>query len=181
MTAQPSLSRMQIVPLPQMLPGKCICCGCVDRPCVDFGMSIDRYGVIYFCEDCIGEAARQFGYSSPTDSMTAAVGAEQSVNKYLNDNDLVVIDRGVYESIVDSVRGLYDVLPVWRDDIHVDDATEERGEPESTDSGNNDSGAASSDSAEPASGQKPRANRQRRSSSVPSNSGDELDFSAGIE
>lgn len=181
MTAQPSLSRMQVLDRPYLLPGKCVCCGTVDRPVVDLGMSLDRYGVVYFCEDCIGEAARQFGYSSPADSMGAALGAEQSFDKYLNDNDLVVIDRGLYDSITDSVRSLYDALPVRRDDLHVVDATEELGESEGTDSGVPESDDANSDAPVTSAGQKPRANRQRRPSSVPSNPSDEFDFNAGIE
>lgn len=188
MTAQPSLSRMQVVPVPQMLPGKCICCGAVDRPCVDFGMSIDRFGVIYFCEDCIGEAARQFGFSSPADAMSVAVGAEQSVNKYLNDNDLVMVSRELYDSCVDSVRSLYDVLPLFRAVAPVEDDSEvlfESGaddrESEPADSGVDGSSDADSNAPKSTAGQKPRTSSKRRPASVPVDSSDEPDFGSSIE
>ena len=44
-----------------MLPGTCIVCGSADKPVLDFGMSLEFHGVVYFCRDCITEAALAFG------------------------------------------------------------------------------------------------------------------------
>ena len=50
--------RFQYLERPAALPGKCACCGAVDKPVIDFGFDLDFYGVIYLCVDCLGEAAQ---------------------------------------------------------------------------------------------------------------------------
>lgn len=49
--------RFKFLDRPAALPGKCACCGSVERPVVDFNFDLDFYGVVYLCVDCLGEAA----------------------------------------------------------------------------------------------------------------------------
>jgi len=60
----PVQARMQIVPRPFAWPGKCMVCGAVDRPCLDFGMELEEHGAVYFCVECMAEGARAIGYVS---------------------------------------------------------------------------------------------------------------------
>lgn len=172
MTAQPSISRFQVVERPTALPAKCAVCGGGNRPSVDFGVNVRNYGAVYFCDECIGEAARQFGFVSPGELVASKVGAEQSAIKYLSENNLVAIDRGFYDSIVDAVRSLYDDISVLRPVLSLQDDAESA--QEST--GDTETSSDNSNSEQPASGQKPRASSKRRSSSVPVNPSDELGF-----
>jgi hypothetical protein len=38
-------------------PCCCVVCGTIDRPLIDFGVSIRGYGAIYFCSACVVEAS----------------------------------------------------------------------------------------------------------------------------
>lgn len=165
MTVQSSASRFHWLEKPLMLPAKCMVCGAVDRPVIDFNFSMDYYGVIYFCESCIGEAARVIGFISPADGVTERLGTEQSVNRYLKSNDLVAIPRDFFELVSSSIAGLSDALagsvlyvPVDDDEQVPDDVT----------------GAAETDNG--TSGQSSKPSRKRRSNVVSSDSGDEFDF-----
>lgn len=53
--------RFKLLERPVALPGKCACCGAVDRPVVDFGFDLDFYGVVYLCTTCLGEASEVAG------------------------------------------------------------------------------------------------------------------------
>lgn len=53
--------RFRFLERPAALPGKCACCGAVDKPVVDFGFDVDWYGVVYLCLDCLGEAVQIAG------------------------------------------------------------------------------------------------------------------------
>ena len=48
--------RFRYLERPAALPGKCACCGSVDKPVIDFGFDLDFYGVVYLCVSCLGEA-----------------------------------------------------------------------------------------------------------------------------
>lgn len=60
MTETQTASRFQVLPVPQVSPGKCACCGSVNRPVVDFGFDVDYYGTVYLCKNCVCEAATRF-------------------------------------------------------------------------------------------------------------------------
>lgn len=47
-----------------MSPGKCANCGATgrDRKYVDFGLTVELYGVVYICSICIGELFRLFNF-----------------------------------------------------------------------------------------------------------------------
>ena len=61
-------SRFTILDSPIKKPGVCALCtspGGDGRQFVDFGKSVEWYGVVYFCTFCISEAARLLGFVSP--------------------------------------------------------------------------------------------------------------------
>ena len=63
--------RVQVVPFPQALPGKCALCGAADhdnRNYVDFGLQVDFYGSVLLCGFCIKDIAEALGYLSPDDA-----------------------------------------------------------------------------------------------------------------
>jgi hypothetical protein len=62
-----SVSRIQIIDgTPPALPGKCAVCGTTAGPFIDFGLSLEFYGVVYLCIDtCLVEIAQSFGYHGP--------------------------------------------------------------------------------------------------------------------
>lgn len=73
------LGRVQLVNgTPQMAPGKCVICGTSgnsESQFIDTGWDIDFYGVVYFCLNCIREAAAVL-------SMMPVENYEALVNSY---------------------------------------------------------------------------------------------------
>lgn len=49
---------------PPASPGKCVSCGKFSGMFVDFSLSIDWYGAVYFCVDCFTEGCHLFGFHS---------------------------------------------------------------------------------------------------------------------
>lgn len=90
MTQSPVLGRFQLLDKPIASPGKCAVCGSVTRPVVDINFNLDRYGAVYFCTSCIGEAATFLGYvpSIDLERETSVV-----VNEYLQANKLALITK----------------------------------------------------------------------------------------
>lgn len=173
-TAQPSVSRFQVVERPFALPAKCLVCGGGNKRSVDFGSNIRNYGAVYLCIDCVGEAARQFGFLSPGELVDSKLKAEQSLNTYLNDNNLVVISREQYNTIADAVRSLSDDFSLLGATIPVLDDEAAAQEPD----GSAESADDKSDAKQPPAGQKPKSSRQRRSNDVPSDPSNEFEFDA---
>jgi hypothetical protein len=48
--------RFQYLDRPNVLPGHCAVCGSVERPVIDFGMSLDGYGAVLLCVECLQTA-----------------------------------------------------------------------------------------------------------------------------
>lgn len=48
--------RFSVHEKPITAPGKCACCGSVNKPVVDFGFTVDYYGAVLMCGECIREA-----------------------------------------------------------------------------------------------------------------------------
>lgn len=98
-------SRFKLLPVPINSPGKCACCGAVDRPVVDFGFALLGYGVVMLCTLCVSEAARKVGMVSEnllTDNQRAA---DLIVSEYLKDHELKVITNGQFELLLSAVAG----------------------------------------------------------------------------
>jgi len=115
MTALPLTSRFKLVEKPVAHPGKCVVCGAVDRPCIDFGMDIDDYGAVYFCTDCMREGGLAAGLIHPRMYEQAQLGAEQSLYKYLQERELRIVTNG----FVECFNRLLDSLPNAFPDTHV--------------------------------------------------------------
>lgn len=106
------LSRFQLLSSPIAVPGKCACCGTATRPVVDFGMTLEFYGAVYFCETCLAEAARAIGFVSPEEIAEVRAGSSQAFNEQLLAQDLVAISRERYNAISMAVASLsYAFLP----------------------------------------------------------------------
>jgi hypothetical protein len=127
MTVQSLASRFHWLEKPAALPAKCVVCGAVDHPVVDFNFSMEYYGVVYFCESCLGEAARVIGFVAPQDLTTDNLGIEQSVNKYLTENDLVAVPRDFINMATDSVHSLSNVFATIVYDLPMANAHKESG------------------------------------------------------
>jgi hypothetical protein len=55
------MSRIQVLDVPIMAPGKCTICGSDGgdgRKFIDYGHQLDWYGAVYFCSYCIKECAQ---------------------------------------------------------------------------------------------------------------------------
>jgi len=48
--------RFKVLDRPYNDPGHCAVCGSVSKPVVDFDMSVDYYGAVLLCADCVREA-----------------------------------------------------------------------------------------------------------------------------
>ena len=58
-------SRVTVHDNPNMAPGKCCMCGDAgsdERKFIDFGMQLDVYGAVYFCDVCLTEVSRAVGF-----------------------------------------------------------------------------------------------------------------------
>lgn len=84
-------SRFKVLSHPAVAPGKCIICGAVNRPVVDFGMSVTGYGAIYFCCFCISEAAQPFGMVPATELADNEKATDAIVSDYLARNNYSVV------------------------------------------------------------------------------------------
>ena len=98
-------SRFKLLPIPTNSPGKCACCGAVDRPVVDFGFALLGYGVVMLCVLCISEAARKVGMVSETLLLDNQRATDQIVNEYLTSHELKVISNGQFELLLSAVAG----------------------------------------------------------------------------
>lgn len=109
----PLNSRFQTYPLPVSAPGNCAVCGAVDRPVVDFGMTIQFFGAVMICVMCMREASRLVGMVPSSELLTAEHNLTQSFEKQLDDKDLVAIPSERYHAIALALGGVLDlVLPL---------------------------------------------------------------------
>lgn len=57
--------RFKVLERPDPAPGHCAVCGSVSKPVVDFDMTVDYYGAVLLCVDCIREAYVNIGLLHP--------------------------------------------------------------------------------------------------------------------
>lgn len=135
-------SRFQLLETPLTAPGKCMVCGSVDRPVVDFGADIQFYGAVYFCGTCICEAAAIFGMVPRTELEAAERESVQSFAETLNNNNLVAVS-GEWFAVATALFGSIPVLNVNTlldsDDESAGQAGEEVSEESGSDSGESNS------------------------------------------
>lgn len=170
MTASPLTSRFQIVERPYVHPGKCCVCGCTDRPCVDIGLDVDDYGVVYFCIPCLTEAANVIGLVPEQRVHEAELAAGQSISDYLKARELSVVTNGQLDTLRNSIVSLSSaIVPVVFGDVP------DSSEPTGTDAESVDhADAEGSEGHEASSGQGGKSARGRRSSSVPADSSNDF-------
>lgn len=112
MTQSPVLSRFSVIEKPIASPGKCVVCGAVNRPVIDFNFNIDWYGAVYFCTICMREAASKLGFIS----LEKYIGLEQEASRiianYCTTNNLALVDRDSYERFRDLVNSITNSIPV---------------------------------------------------------------------
>lgn len=101
--------RFQLLERPTVLPGSCAVCGSVERPVVDFQATVEWYGAILICTDCILAAAHLV-------SAANSVAAQDSDNSVLIFADVEAINEYVRRAS-DSVNRLSILL----DHIGFDD------------------------------------------------------------
>lgn len=59
------LDRFQVIEgSPPVMPHNCSICGSIRGKFIDFGLDVDYYGRVYFCESCLLSAAKVFGLVS---------------------------------------------------------------------------------------------------------------------
>lgn len=96
-------SRFKVLERPTLSPGKCAVCGAVDREVVDFGLNVMRYGAVMLCVTCLREAAGRIGMYTPEAFDAESLQTGQSVQDYLDANNLKVISNGLHSAIFDFV------------------------------------------------------------------------------
>lgn len=174
MTVQHTVSRFQFLERPVAAPSKCVVCGGYDRPVVDFGVSIQWYGAIVICTDCVGEAGRVVGLVSVGDVSDEKQYAERFISNYLNDNNLVAIPRDFFDTAVDSIRGLSDAIAGAVLHIPMETASDVPNDTTGAAADSSSSDSEQGSGTKRSSGQGSRSSRGRRSNDVSSDSGDAL-------
>lgn len=107
--------RFRFLERPAVAPGKCACCGAVDKPVVDFGFDLDFYGVVYLCLDCLGEAVQVAGVHMT--SAKSQVVPPPSVNAE-------AVDEYLRRS-TESINRLIAILPAAYFDVEDDAEADE--------------------------------------------------------
>jgi hypothetical protein len=94
--------KFQLVDEPFMLPQKCAACGTQKLiPYIDFGLNIKRYGRVYFCKECLIEAANVINYTAPVSSQLEEL--ERLKEKNANLTHLLTVDLHGLRTYLDSV------------------------------------------------------------------------------
>jgi hypothetical protein len=77
----PAVDRIQILERPMALPAKCIVCGGVDRPVLDFQFDIEYYGAVYFCVECLTDVVSKIGYAPVAEVEARELEARNVIGK----------------------------------------------------------------------------------------------------
>lgn len=102
--------RFKLTLTPLVSPGKCACCGAVNRPVVDFDMTIQFYGAVLLCITCLAEASRLIDMVPVVELHTAEQYANQSLSSQLAKLGMRTITDEQFESISMAFGGLSDAL-----------------------------------------------------------------------
>lgn len=153
--------RFRVLERPSVAPGKCGVCGAVDKPVIDFGFDLDYYGVVYFCIECICEAASLLGMVPNNELVTAQLVQQDLADRLETSGELI-------NEYVNRINDLHDEFTRRLSGESIP-SSEEPAEVSADVSGNapTEPGPVDTDSE-----QKPRTSRKQRSISVPSDSSD---------
>lgn len=104
-------TKFRMSPAPIQVPGTCASCGSSstdDRDYVDFGMTVDFVGVIYFCTFCFTECANALGWISPEQARNMEELLEVTEKKVV---DFYTKDRALNDAVrVLRDSGLFDLV-----------------------------------------------------------------------
>lgn len=131
---------------PNVAPGKCAVCGAVNKPVVDFGMTLDYYGAVQLCGDCISEAYLLLAATFP-----ASVRQSQVVPLLSNTH---LVDAGAINEYVSRSLDNISRLGIILSGIDIP-TTEDAARVSADDSGDN-AGAVESDEASDEPANEPR-------------------------
>lgn len=98
--------RFQILNRPMALPAKCCVCGAVNKPVLDFGLSLDWYGAVYICVEDLQAAARIVGMvdeQAQTELVQAPIPEKEITDGFLTDITNLLND---YISGISNLRSL---------------------------------------------------------------------------
>jgi len=98
------MGQVQVVDIPEVLPQVCSVCGSgrLDdgRKYVDTGLSLDYYGIVYFCTICLDQIVRQVGSFVP---IAEYKSLEQWVVFYRDKSEILTQKVGVLNDLVNNV------------------------------------------------------------------------------
>lgn len=94
--------KFQVVTDPFMVPQSCAACNTQKMGLyIDFGLQIKRYGRIYFCKECLIEAANAINYTAPVSSDLLELRKLREENANLT--HLLTVDLHGLRTYLDSV------------------------------------------------------------------------------
>lgn len=94
--------KFQVVTDPFMVPQSCAACNTQKIGLyIDFGLQIKRYGRVYFCKECLIEAANAINYTAPVSSDLLELRKLREENANLT--HLLTVDLRGLQSYLDSV------------------------------------------------------------------------------
>lgn len=102
--AQLESSRYRVLDAPIMIPGTCAVCGASrtdDRKYVDFGLTVDYVGVMYFCTFCVQELANRMGCLTPEQSSKLEDELDSARQTILN----FQAQKVAYDGAIGTLRG----------------------------------------------------------------------------
>lgn len=138
-------SRFTLHENPPALPGHCGICGSATKEqYLDLNLSFDYYGVLYFCNDCIADIARQLGYALPGEVVATNERLAEAVAENLTlKHRLRASEAYIRESFGVEPADIGPVMPVATEPASPDsDESDEVDEESDDDEGQSDSEAA---------------------------------------
>lgn len=126
-------SRLKILDVPVMAPGKCVLCGSSagDRQYIDFGFEFDWYGVVYFCSHCMSEMSAALNFV-PIQKLKESREILEALTK---EHDKLVETYKEYKNAVWTILRDCNCHVLLPDADPAIDALEDNSEQGSTDSG----------------------------------------------
>jgi len=98
------MGQVQVLAIPEVLPQTCCVCGSGrtddGRKYIDTGLSLDHYGVVYFCTLCLNQIVRQVGTFVPIEEYKSL---EQWVVFYRDKSEILTQKVGVLNDLVNNV------------------------------------------------------------------------------
>lgn len=120
-----SQQRVKLLDYPMAFPAKCAICGSGTKKVVDFGLDIEFYGVVYFCEECVGTIAAVSGYAKPVEREYPLAEVEREeyerVRNILDSVCRILNDYGVMETALREKTVVKDSVT---DSTRISEATE---------------------------------------------------------